>query len=349
MSDPYVEEYCSKRTYSCGFTTPIVTSNNKDTKYTVKEDVLITLKAGATTIDIQTRNRNLEYSENRSMTYNPGMVVATSYTNSAGDIYYVHCGNNRSGAESATFSDYFETLDTEILYMDLRNDTVVIKEVYNKIQILGTDSTSPKTTNIFTGYDASTYFTYVFDGIPIEETISFFIVIAGVKTLLHKEEVAKGFPYLALVMDTFPVSAWGIRFTEAWANEIEWYRQDLRKTPDKDGDAYLYYPEWCSNMGKMVQSLDRGKAGLKYELDHQLTQEDISGSYGSPEITIASMFYGSVAFDKDKNVFYSIATPAEYYKIDPVLTLNQKLLIKDVETEIPIDCECDVWYPIAPL
>jgi len=339
---------CDEPKYTCGAKRDATTGTSKYANIDVSCSRDIVLACGETSITIQHRDRSFSYSMSESSSLSGYYLIAVL------DLFetlYSPCWSGSTYSYTDSFSDEYNTTDVALYYLDLRNDIVVTQEVKNSLKVSKDDSTAPTgTISVFTGYDAQNYSSYVFESIPIEETVTYNLYIKGVVTELDSELINRAYPGPNLLMPSFPWSPWGIRIDTAWAKEIDWYRQDLRKGigDDQDGDAYLFWPDWCQSCGKLSQTLDASNRDLIYTLDHT-TEPTLSGSWSMTEIVLNQAFTGSVAVDKDKNIFYSIATPSEYYKVNSPMTLSQKLVVKGADAAIPTDCECDTWYPIAPL
>ena len=341
--------------------TTVMVGHSQEYVHTITSDRNVSFTAGSLGFIMQTRKRgfnfhfDLEHEESfiRLITDSPLMDA-------------VGCEYTSSGSSDIGFHEDYETIDTELCFLDLRNDTAVTKEIRNTVKTEGLQNDAPTDRlNVFTGFETELFFPFIYnEGIPITEDITYSLYIGGSKTELNTESVARGYPFSYILMPTFPVSRlYNIHFNEEWAEDTDWYRQDLRR--EEDGDALLFWPEWCRSAGKMSQLLDTFNRDTLLRLNF-IDEADLplTGDGPGVEVPTNKIFKGSVAFDVEGNTFYSIATPNNEYAVPPEHTVRNKLLVSASNTEIPVeqiyeedgfggytkkDSEHTCYYPIAPL
>lgn len=334
---------CTGLLWTCPNWSKVNKKIGNDTRNTLTDSVnrTVTMQLGSLELILQSRSRIFNYTDKDIWSTTNAKAVADSGT-------YVVCADTGSSEFSCTFSDVLTTLDTEVCYLDVRNDVIVTKEITdimtatdNFRQAAPTESVS-----VFTGYESTNFHPVMFGTIPIEQTVVYNLYIKGIKTELHKEQIHRGSDNVFLLMESFPSSAFGITINTAWAKDVDWYRSDLNV--DLDGDRLLFWPPWLRQCGQLNQSLDEFNRDLikQYDID----QKDINNTVGkNPGINQTKIFLGSVAFDKDKNIFYSLAIPETVMSTDSEYILKQSLICAGVATKIPTDSESNVCYPIAPL
>jgi len=364
---------CDEPKYTCHETKEAAVGS--DAVFTLRNssERNISIVVGGTTIKTQERTRELVYSKHEGYQLTaPFWIVA--------DGELVMCSSGVNNTLTGTFSESYDTRDTELMFLDLRNDIAVTKEVTNKQKITNAESTADTDfISIFTGYDSQMYNSYVFESVPIFEEITYNLYQAGVKTELGNQSVYRSYPILNLLMPTFPSSPWGIRINTEWALDVDWYRQDLRSGAGdgNDGDAYLFWPEWGQSCGKLDQDLDETNRALFNVLLHADESElPISGKYSATTLRSNTFFRGSVAVDTLGNTFYSIAIPTDAYATHPKYLHANELKIAGSAVAIPTEdvkdrvmdgedqatgasgelvwtdtkeSEYTSWFPIAPL
>lgn len=316
--------------------------------HTITSERTVSLGLGTASIVLQKRHRDFAFSIQKES--RDSGCVNLLLDNGAGKV---RCGCAGSSHDDPAFSEKYDTFDVEMMYLDLRNDVVVIKEITNSIDTSDLQNTAKTTTvDVFTGYESQAVYPFVYEaGIPIVESIKYKMYVGTTETELHSEDVGRGYPFLYLLMPTYPKSNFGDAvIVTQWATEIEWYRQDRRdKYGDgQDGDAYLFWPEWGQSCGKLSQALDAANRDLIYNLSYAEGLK-LEGSEGPPELALNKKFQGSIAFDVEHNMFYSIAVPDSEYAVTPGEVLNQKLTRGGAEVPIPNKEGSDRWFPIAPL
>lgn len=334
---------CADPMYTCPAWETVTLVSGKDFKSElgVTVDRTVSLTLGRPLV-LQRRERLFQYSD-RDMYQLSGVKALVE----AGG-WYQTCYGSVDTDFSATFSDVYTTLDTELLYLDLRYDVVVTKEITDVMTATDAhrDEMPGTSVRVFTGYETVSFHPVMFSTIPIERTVTHNLYIGGSKTELHSESVHRGSDSAMLLMQSFPTSAFGITILTEWAQEIDWYRSDLNIAAD--GDRLLFWAPWHRQCGDMNQVLDQFNRNLI--ADYDSTQSNVTSEFGqNPGMNQAKLFRGSVAFDAARNMFYSIAVPDTIMSTTPGYVRRQKLVINNMMVPIPTDAESDVWFPIAPL
>ena len=337
------------------------TGHSEEYAHTITSNRAVAFVAGALTLTLQSRKRNFNFHSNLTHSESFIRLVTDSLL-----MDVVGCDYSYDRSADIGFLEDYETVDSELCYLDLRNDVAVVKELKNTVKTEGLENSAPvDRLNVFTGFETELFFPFMYnEGIPITEDIAYSLYIGGAKTELSTESITRSYPFSYILMPTFPASPlYNIHFNEEWADETDWYRQDLRRY--EDGDTLLFWPEWCQSVGKMAQALDIFnrdtllRMALAAPADFPLT-----GNSPGAEVPTNKTFRGSVAFDKENNVFYSIATPVSEYATTPEYTITTKLTVDGVDVPILTEqisvesvgggyikkeSEHTCYYPIAPL
>lgn len=362
-------DICNDPSYTCGDKRSAVTGTSSSTGINTGVDRSIELTVGEATVTMQTRKRTYDYTDSR-------VVVISGFRWIVYNNEFSPCYTASSTFES-TFSEDYATLDTEILFLDLRYDIVVTKETKESLKLTDADNKAESdSVSVFTGYDSTFLHPYVFETAPISRDITFNLLIGSEKTELHTEHIDAGYPDdINLLMPSAPeqgANGWKIN-GPAWAIPFPWYIQPNHK--ESDGNQWLFWPPWLRAIGTVNDAQDKINRDLVYEFRNGGGR---SGIAGSPQLIVADFFKGSVATDADGNRFYSMAIPSNSQLVNPEYKFPIKLIVDGVEVEIPTeqvrdrvmegtppvqkkdskgelvwtdakDSEHNVWYPIAPL
>ena len=355
---------CEDASYTCGEKKSAVTSTSGNTGINTNVTRNIDFTVGSTKISMQERKRTYAYTDAETWS-------SAGFRYIYADNAYFPCGDV-STTFGSTFSEDYATLDTELLYLDLRNDTVVTRETKESLKLTDADNKAPDNyVSVFTGYDSTSLHPYVFETAPISRDITFNLYLKGIKTELHTEHIDAGYgDDINLLMPVAPnPGAFGWKINgPAWAIDLPWYIQPSHK--EEDGNEWLFWPPWLRAIGTTNTELDENNRDRVYEFRNG---GSLNTAASTPNIT-ESLLKGSIAFDVTGNTFYSLAIPSNSQLTNPAYLYKVKLIVDGKEVVIPKEMiqdrvgnpqeknqdgslkwtdpkesEHDVWYPIAPL
>ncbi len=329
---------CDGPRYTCGDSKNAVTEWDTHTTLQQVADKKITMRIGETDIPIWKRVRDYIYIDVKTThRYEYFYIVSTHIQNAVFDCF------KTATSLKAKIKESYETTDCTFYYADLRNDLLIYKESTQKMEFEKDNGKNGVTVKVRTSFDTAYLAPFIMESVPISIYNRFICTGIGV---LHEENIHSGYwdgirILMPLFNDGMPYGDFDYEGQTLNAADIDWYF--LPGHREKDGDQFFWWADWHKAVGEH-NAIDAREAELMWgivigNINSGLVQEPATNG-----VAVAP-FSGSAAKDRVGNLFLSA-------KIDLFgggAKLVSRLLIDGADTPIPTDCECDVWFPVAPI
>jgi hypothetical protein len=338
---------CDSTQFTCGTTKEALSKSVADVLFTNTEDITFTFTCNGISMPIYIRSRNYQYVDKDTVNHTEVKFVITPAGFGA---YHAECFKYDQ-RRVATIREDYTTTDVTFFYADLRNNLFVYENsiqnmkfeqtaVYTKTNDGITQVEDGQYVEVAHSYGDTIMMPFILEEVPITITDTIVCTNTGV---LNTEYVTSGYwDGVRVLMPLFDSgnprnTFFTINGVEYNAAVVEWYY--IPSHLGGDGNSFFWWPDWLKAVGinngndantvsKMIQQ--------RYGYVPQPYTFDTSNGIAIKD------FMGSAAIGRYNTFFMSASFDAGAIKIN-------KLTVDGIETEIPKDCECDVWYPIAPI
>lgn len=324
---------CSGDHYGCGDNVEWKVGSSSAATQTHRRDNKLSFFLGATEIIINKETRNF------SISFSGGSATTPDFVMYSDDQQLFPCGGKTSGGNTShSVSENYQCVNTTLFFLDTRYNNAFGKEVTEKITF---SEASSATAGFQETWGVINYPKFVIINLTLTRTTVYFIILAGVKTALKTITTTT----LVNGPDSPLILVWPNPPSLAipWSNVADikqfgfydYYNAD--DGPAKilqDGGDDFYFTDWMRMISVENQAADQRDATDRYSsyyLDPPANSG--GGSYDNPGILYDPSPVGSIAQDKDGNVFYSVAADGEYFnfltggdlvKLFPPLGANPK-------------------------
>lgn len=302
---------CTDPAFDCGETKEATIAGSTTFTYTQSKNRVSTLTVGTKDIVLNSRVREYRYEDAEGWSHTDHKWVI--YPDGFG-VAWFECYGTGDTTNDASISDSYQTVDTEVLFVDLRYDIIVYRQTTKSMHY---EDTRDFTIPLQTSFDDAHLYPFIFEQVPIQINEKLIYSKAGVETVLEETNSTSGYyDDINLLMPLFSpgTNPRPTFFTlpahppyrtvarEYLASEVDWYYPLPHR--EQDGDMFLYYPEWLRAVG-IYGDLDQAEATARYAQS--------IGAIGNPasmssddNLQEATEFDGSVVVDPNDRVFYSI-------------------------------------------
>jgi len=306
---------CTDEKYTCGETASAATGSNSHATLTHSRNRKTSFMLGVTEVIVNKANRNFSISHTGGWSFNPSFFLSDEGAT-------VTCGGAFTSTKTHAVSESYEVVNTALYFLDMRYNNAIGRETTETV----TFSEASNAVATFQGTWGQMMFPKaVIINHRCVTKVDYFIVLAGVKTILKTttSDVLVNGPTNPLILvwpnppslatpwlgngDTLDILQYG--FYDYHAVGDEEGQVKIRR----DGGDDFYFTDWMRNVGAPSLIQDQADAEARY-FDFYLG-DGISGTseYSNPGILIDSTPIGSIAQDKDGNIFYSLELDGEIF------------------------------------
>jgi hypothetical protein len=325
---------CTGGHYDCGATGTWKTGVSSEGALSQGRNRKTSFMLGATEIIVNQEVRNFIIAYSGGWSASPAFLMY----NDEGGLFA--CGTpDYSATTPHSVSESYDCTNTVLYFLDMRYNNAIGKEV---VETIAFNEASDAVAGFKETWGIFYYPKFVITNHVLTTTTNYFIVLGGVKTVLKTTTATStvngpGNP-LILVWPNPPSLA------IPWVNidDIVLYGfYDYHAVGDEEGQVKIrrdggddfFLTDWMRNMGAPALNINQTDAENRY-FDFYLGA-GVSGtsSYPNPGIFTDSTPVGSIAQDKDGNVFYSVELGGEIFnsltggslpELFPTLGPNQK-------------------------
>jgi len=246
--------------------------------------------------------------------------------------YLIHDGTG--SVVTATFSEHYQIIDSEIIYLDTRNRIAVWREVETLMEFSQTSGES-----ILWNQYGSTFLLhdFHFSNLPFTTTTRTRLLVNGVVTTLHESETNASAGELHIALPPFTGTPQNNVPQDYYLFQDHWY---------DDGGYDLYFPEWLRGLTSN-EAVDLADRNEHRRICHE-SGELANGSTSQPSEPLCDPFpQGSWAVDNGGDIFISQLHPGGVYN----KLINADGSEEDIITltEMADKGDNPVFYPIAPV
>jgi len=314
---------CSEPAFTCGESyTDDTGSTAKDWLNHDKErTVTLTMPDGGSII-LQQRTRTFRYdSEGTYQQLGVKLIQGVAFA----------CIDGETEIYTANLKEYYRCLDTEILYMDLRNDLVVYREL---IEVMDITASSDESVQLTSTWGPVQRHKFEIPSPVIDGTDKIKMYRKGTVTELSSRRTHRAY------FDDIRLAALDQSADMNHAT-FDFYR--ISDHYEADGGRDMYWPDWLKVLGQINQALDETDASLRLGFV-QYGDDPLNIETGAPTVANDPSPIGSFAFDYPGNFFMSVL--ADRTAVNRLEDADGTL--QNVSELTGIEGDVLVCYPIAP-
>jgi hypothetical protein len=296
---------CEGSHYTCGKKQNWLTGGSSDKAVQQSRDNKISFMLGATEITVVSQQRTFSISVDDSWYLDDGFLMKDE------DGNFFQCGDVVTNADGDV-SENYTYITTTSHFLDTRHGNGVFTEVKDVL----TFSDTGEMCGFKETWGINWYHKFVIESCSIQRTTTYYVVLAGVKTILKT------------VVETVPLYTAGnpliLVFPNPPSEAIPWLNCDDIKAHgfydyheggpppggsqriEEDGGDDFYWPEWIRNMGTLNHDADAAMAADRYLTYYLIAPDPGTETITNPDIFTDSTPCASVAVDAAEKVFYSL-------------------------------------------